>query len=170
MWPLLSQRSPSPSPRRSYSGGSSGAFPPGFSSGPAPPGCYDNESAPRAPLLLGRDPGWTAGPGLGATAVTAAATSSPPRPRPALRLLASLGSAAGVCPRRPNPARMPKVKALQCALALEIRSVSTGRAPHRRCPGVVSLGNLLGRRLRLLPRTPVHLETSSTLLVNPVEP
>lgn len=99
------------------------------SSGPAPPGCHDNESAPRAQLLLGRDPGWTAGPGLGATAATAAATSSPPRPCPASRLPAALEPEAGVPSPPHHPARMPKVKALQCALALEIRSVSIGPVP-----------------------------------------
>lgn len=99
------------------------------SSGPAPPGCHDNESAPRAQLLFGRDPGWTAGPGLGATAATSAATSSPPCPssRPASSRRSRAGGRGPSPP--PYPARMPKVKALQCALALEIRSVSTGPVP-----------------------------------------
>lgn len=98
-----------------------------LSPGHAPPGCHDNESAPRAQLLLGRDPGWTAGPGLGATAATAAFASSPSPSRPASpRLTRARGR--GPSPP-PLPVRMPKVKALQCALALEIRSVSTGDAP-----------------------------------------
>ncbi|KAJ8779603.1 hypothetical protein J1605_012487 [Eschrichtius robustus] len=113
--------------------------PASFSSGPAPPGCHDNESAPRARLLLGRDPGWTAGPGLGEQLLP------------------------------PPPPRLLHVKALQCALALEIRSVSTGRAPIAAAwvssaPGIYS-----GRRLRSLPRTPGHRETFSNPRIIPME-
>lgn len=67
-----------------------------------PPECHDNESAPRAPLLLGRDPGWTAGPGLGATAATAAFVSSPSPSRPASpRLIRARG-------RGPSPPPLPR--------------------------------------------------------------
>lgn len=45
------------------------------------------------------------------------------------RLPAALGPEAGGPSPPHHSARMPKVKALQCALALEIRSVSTGPVP-----------------------------------------
>lgn len=143
--PLRPRRAPPPAARPSVEAPARPrpAARPRPSAPATPPGCHDNGSAPRAPLLLGRDPGWTAGPGLGATAATAAFVSSPSPSRPASpRLTRARGR--GPSPP-PLPARMPKVKALQCALALEIRSVSTGDLS----PGARSLH-------RSTPRTPSH--------------
>lgn len=92
---------PSPAPSRPPWLGGSGASPPRCPPATPLPDAMTTSLRPAHSYFSGgtqagpRAPAW--GPQLPPP------PSSPPRPRPALRLLASLGPAAGVPPRRPSP-------------------------------------------------------------------